>query len=473
LSFCTSEFVLFFLYVFALYSLVPKRWTRHVLLVASYVFYGYWNWRLLGLIWISTLSAHYGALAIDQSNDARIKKRFLYGTVTLNLAILGVFKYFNFFTMSLNTVLASMGLGDGIRYLDLMLPVGISFYTFQAIGYVVDVHRGKSEAERSPLNTALFVAFFAQLVAGPIERAEALLPQLKAERRQTFKGFSDGLYLIFAGTFKKVFIADNLGFFVEKVFDKPFAELNGTLVLLALYAFAFQIYCDFSGYTDIARGVARCLGIELTVNFKLPYLATSPSDFWRRWHITLSRWLRDYLYIPLGGNRGGRLFTARNLMLTMLLGGLWHGAAWTFVAWGGFHGLLLVLQRGVSRFVPSKKPGGELSLFQWTWRVVLMFHAVCLGWLFFRANSIGQAWDFIVLLFTDQGLVKEVLVYAYYIFFYVWPLLAVQIWQALHKKENVFTDLPVPVRGIVYTLAIVLLAALSASDNREFIYFQF
>ena len=475
MSFCTSQFALFFLYVLALYTFLPKRASRLVLLSASYLFYGYWNWYLLGLIWISTVTAHYGALAIHREDDDARRHRYVVATIVLNLGILGLFKYYNFFAGSLNDLLTTFGVKVSVHHLQLLLPVGISFYTFQAIGYVVDVYRRKAPAEPSLFNTALFVAFFPQLVAGPIERVTDLMPQLKAERRQSYEGLSAGLYLIFAGVFKKVFIADNLAFFTERVFDQTDPTVNGTLVLLGLYAFAFQIYCDFSGYTDIARGVARCLGMTLSMNFNLPYFATSPQDLWRRWHITLSQWLRDYLYIPLGGSRGDRFFTGRNLFLTMLLGGLWHGAAWTFVAWGAFHGLILIVHREFRHHFPPKGSGvdDDLTLFQWGWRVVLMFHMTCISWLFFRANSIGQAWDFLVMLVTDHGYTAEVGMYAYYVLFFAWPLIGYQLWQQWRKREVVITDLPIVVRSVIYVGALAALSILSASDNREFIYFQF
>lgn len=314
----------------------------------------YW-WIILGVtLAVIAFNAIYPALM--HLREAHRRRLFLVLSVATNLTILGFFKYFNFFVDTFETALAStFGITTGGWTLHIILPVGISFYIFQTMSYTIDAYRGKVEASRSLIEVATYVSFFPQLVAGPIERASHLLPQFRRPRRVDRADFRHGLWLIVWGLFQKMVVADNMARLVDTTFapftaagPTPAVPEDGLRLLVVIYAFAIQIYCDFAGYTDIARGTARLLGFEIMLNFNLPYLAKDPSDFWRRWHISLSTWLRDYLYIPLGGNRRGTLQTYRNLMLTMLLGGLWHGAAWTFVLWGGFHGFILVVYRGLS-----------------------------------------------------------------------------------------------------------------------------
>jgi D-alanyl-lipoteichoic acid acyltransferase DltB (MBOAT superfamily) len=346
--------------------------------------------------------------------------------------------------------------------------VGISFYTFQTLSYTIDVYRGRISPTRNLLDFALFVAFFPQLVAGPIERASRLLPQLARERPLTARGLASGAWLAGWGLFKKVVIADNLAPLVDEVYA-PGANPAAGEVLLATYAFAFQIYCDFSGYTDIARGVARMFGIDLMLNFRLPYLATAPSDFWRRWHISLSTWLRDYLYIPLGGNRGGRARTLRNLMLTMLLGGLWHGAAWTFVCWGAYHGVLLVAERVWRRRGRSARVGAARRALA----VAGTFHAVCLGWLFFRADSLAGVGSLLRALGSDPhwGLALSWLPSLGLLLL---PLLLGEL--AMLRGDRAEVPLPVGRLARSGAVAALLLAFLLFADvrgGRPFVYFQF
>jgi D-alanyl-lipoteichoic acid acyltransferase DltB (MBOAT superfamily) len=390
LLFNSLEFAVFLVFVLALYLCLPQRAQNRMLLVASYVFYGAWDWRFLGLIALSTLIDYAVGLRIAASDDPARRKRWVVVSIVSNLGILGAFKYAGFFAASLGRLGEALGLDVSPPVLSIVLPVGISFYTFQTLSYTIDVYRGLLKPTRNLLDFALFVSFFPQLVAGPIERATRLLPQIEGARRTTSQQLASGAWLILWGTFKKVVVADNLGALVNAVYA-PGAEPTGLEVLFATYAFAFQIYGDFSGYTDVARGVARLLGVELMLNFDLPYLATSPADFWRRWHISLSSWLRDYLYIPLGGNRKGRARTYVNLMLTMLLGGLWHGAAWTFVVWGAYQGLLLALHRALAPWLARVAPTTAAGRAAW-WlvRVVVTFHLVCLGWLVFRAASLDD-----------------------------------------------------------------------------------
>jgi len=391
--FTTVDFAVFFTTVLALSWLVPTYGTRWRLLVllASYVFYGWWDWRFCLLLAASTMVNQLAAEAIARASTASARRTVLGLAIAADLATLGFFKYAGFFASSLANALGSIGLDAPLPLLQVVLPVGISFFTFQAISYVVDVSRSTTPPA-SRLDFAVYLAFFPHVVAGPIVRAREFIPQL---RRSTAEPRLDGgraICLILGGLFKKMVVAGFLASaIVDPVFETPGAH-SRLEVLAAVYAYAVQIWADFSGYTDIAIGCALLLGIRFPANFDAPYAATSLRDFWRRWHMTLSRWLRDYLYIPLGGSRGTALRTARNLMLTMLLGGLWHGAAWTFVVWGGIHGSLLVLERSLrgrgGAWLPRLSPVASRALGR-----VLTFHAVCLAWIFFRSDSLGTAFS--------------------------------------------------------------------------------
>lgn len=364
----------------------PRAWTW-TMLGASYVFYGWWDPRFLGLVMgVSLVSWAAGRQIASRHTPRATRRRWVMTAVTLDLVVLGFFKYYGFFAQSLAAALQPTGIAPPLPLLRIVLPVGISFFTFQAISYVVDLHRREAEPASLP-EVALYLAFFPQLVAGPIVRAREFLPQLRdhAARRQV--DVAAAVPLIIAGLFKKVVVASYVGStLVDPVFALP-ASHTGPEVLLGIYGYAVQIYADFSGYTDIAIGVALLLGFRFPTNFDAPYAARSLQEFWRRWHITLSSWLRDYLYVPLGGSRGGRLLTYRNLLLTMVLGGLWHGAAWTFLAWGALHGLWLMLERATLRADDGsvRWPGGPIV----GW--IVTFHVVCLGWVVFRADSLGNA----------------------------------------------------------------------------------
>ena len=397
--FTTVDFAVFFTTVLALSWLVPAFGTRWKLLVllSSYVFYAWWDWRFCGLLAASTALNQAAAEAIARSRTAATRRTPLVLAIAAGLATLGFFKYAGFFASSLANALGHLGLGAPLPLLQVVLPVGISFFTFQAISYVVDVYRGTTEPA-SRLDFAVYLAFFPHVVAGPIVRAREFIPQL---RRSTAEPRLDGgraISLILGGLFKKVVLAGFLSTaVVDPVFGAPGAH-SRVEVLAAVYGYAVQIWADFSGYTDIAIGCALLLGIRFPANFDAPYAATSLQDFWRRWHMTLSRWLRDYLYIPLGGSRGSSLLTARNLMLTMLLGGLWHGAAWTFVVWGGIHGGFLVAERRLRRGRPRVETGVNRALAR-----LLTFHVVCLAWIFFRADSVATAFSLLGRLVTGGG----------------------------------------------------------------------
>ncbi len=380
--FPTIQFAVFFVIVLtANWLLLPNRRVWGLFMLgASYVFYGAWDWRFLGLIVASTIGNQTLATLIDRS-EGRRRKGWVTAAVALNLALLGWFKYYGFFATSLVNLFAKAGLDLPLPLLSITLPIGISFFTFQALSYVIDVHRG-IQPVTTLLKFGVFLSFFPHVVAGPIVRSSEFLPQLDVRPDPRRVAAVEAFLLIGGGLFKKVVVANTLAVgLVDPVFAGP-QHFSALEVLVAIYAYAVQIFADFSGYTDIAIGVALLLGIRFPQNFNQPYVSLSLQDFWRRWHMTLSRWLRDYLYIPLGGNRKGEAMTYRNLILTMLLGGLWHGAAWTFVFWGALHGLGLAWERwrGTRREThPWPAPVRRLAT----------FHLVCLGWVFFRADSLS------------------------------------------------------------------------------------
>jgi D-alanyl-lipoteichoic acid acyltransferase DltB (MBOAT superfamily) len=366
-----------------------------------------------------------------------------------------------------------LGLSPDWNLIHIILPIGISFYTFQTMSYTIDIYRKIIEPTTHFLDFALFVSFFPQLVAGPIERASSLLPQVLSPRIIDQATAKRGLYLILWGLFKKVYIADNCAKLVDMTFSAN-GFSNGFEVLLGVYAFAFQIYADFSAYSDIARGVAKTLGFNLMLNFNLPYFATNPSDLWRRWHISLSSWLRDYLYIfALGGNRGGAYETYRNLSLTMLLGGLWHGAAWTFIFWGAYHGLLLVGHRLLSPLLSLIKPESSLSKSVWFWtRIFIMFHLVCISWLLFRAQSMSQILEMTKAFLFDFRVNQAGLLYLGELFQYIWILVIVQFLQFKTDDHFIMMKQPTAVRVAFLTLLVYLLAV-HGTTAESFIYFQF
>ncbi len=407
--FPTFTFAIFFLIVYAAHVILRGRATlwKLFMVTASAVFYGWWDWRFLGLIAGSILGnwALAGLITRVNAPQRRARQhlpgRLLTGlAVALNLAMLGFFKYYGFFSLAVLDVMAAEPTAPPLPLLNIVLPVGISFFTFQALSYVLDVSRGKLQPV-SLLDVAVFLSFFPQLVAGPIVRASEFLPQLGSQARSDTVASHEAAWLIGRGLFKKVVISSYLA---QTIVDPVFASTstaNRADLWLAMYSYAIQIYADFSGYTDIAIGLALLLGFRFPQNFDNPYRATSIRDFWRRWHQTLSRWLRDYLYIPLGGSRKGKILTYRNLMLTMILGGLWHGAAWTFIVWGAIHGVVLSTERLLAglasrRNKPETERASAFKPLQW----FATFHIVCLAWVFFRAGSLDEALDFL------EGLVQ-------------------------------------------------------------------
>ncbi len=439
-----------------------------MLLVASYFFYSCWDWRFLPLILTTTLINYFTARGIEQSDSPSRHKWLITVSVTASLGMLAFFKYWGFFTESAAEMLTWLGFHADIQMLNIILPVGISFYTFQTMSYTIDVYRGKIKATRSFTDFALYVAYFPQLVAGPIERSSSLMPQITNSRKSRPQGdFAEGLYLVMLGLFLKIVVGDNLGFIADGIFAEDRDKLTGTEALVGIYCFAFQIYGDFAGYSSIARGVSKWLGIDLMTNFRMPYLARNPSDFWQRWHISLSSWLRDYLYIPLGGNRGSKLLVYRNLMITMLLGGLWHGAGWTFLIWGGLHGLILCIYRALGNSIKLPALWGRILA------TVFFFHLVCLTWLFFRAESLAQAWEMLVLIFTHQEMTPLANYGLRMVVFFCAPLMAYEIWldkaHSLRRLETVRWGW----RAAVYCYFVFMLIVFPPPVFGQFIYFQF
>jgi len=471
--FNTFDFLLFFVVVYVLQRALPHRPRNVLLLLASYFFYGCWNWRFLSLIFVSTYVDYHCSWRIYRSDEARVRKRYLAASVICNLTLLGVFKYFNFFVDSAVSLMAALGLNPMPWHLDVVLPVGISFYTFQTMSYTIDVYRGLLAPLKNPVDFALYVAFFPQLVAGPIERGKDLAPQMTRKPKVTSEQLRLGAWLVMWGLFKKAVIADNMARIVDPVFGEG-ASPTGGAVMVATYAFAFQIYADFSGYSDIARGLAKLMGYELRLNFCLPYFAKNPREFWRRWHISLSTWLRDYLYIPLGGNRAGRLNTYRNVMIVMLLGGLWHGAAWTFVLWGAYHGVLLVVHRFAReagyRYEP-RTPSGRAA---WSLlRMAVMFHLVCLGWIFFRARSFAHVQVLFDALFNNFVFTEAAARGLWQMLALVSPLVLVQVIQERTGDTAALLKLSTLARSAAYSVVVMMLLALGSFGGKEFIYFQF
>lgn len=471
--FNSFEFIVFFAVVYVVYRFLSHRAQNFFLLAASYLFYASWNWRFLFLLFFSTVVDYLCAKKIDAATDPKERKSWLILSLCVNFGILGFFKYFNFFAGSLADLFSLWGMSLDHFTLKVVLPVGVSFYTFQSISYMLDVYSNKLKAEKNFWDYALFVAFFPQLVAGPIERAQHMLPQYKQPRLITPQKNREGIWFIYWGFFLKVFVADNMERIVGIVF-KESGQIPGVEVVLGSYAFAFQIFGDFAGYSFIAMGAARLLGFDLMTNFLFPYFVTNPRDFWRQWHISLSSWLRDYVYIPLGGNRNGELKTYGNLLLTMFLGGLWHGAAWTFGIWGLFHGVILCCHRLYAVFFKVKNNEVKDVWFLFVFKVIGMFHLTCLGWLIFRVNSLEQLKDMLCSLVFNLGAHSDKAVYlAAQIVFYAWLLLVIQIIQK--HKNNLMTipGLRWCLPWLFYVLMYYLMIFWGEFGGQQFIYFQF
>lgn len=466
-------FPFFFAVVYAAYlGLGPRRFRAQnaLLLAASYLFYGYWDARFLLLLGVSTVLDFLIGGRLDRTDDERVRKRLVTLSVVINLGILGFFKYFDFFIDSTAELVAALGFSVHLPTLQVLLPVGISFYTFQTLSYTIDVYRRRMPATRDFLGFALFVSFFPQLVAGPIERAARLLPQIEAPREVTASKVQAGLWLLVWGYFKKTVIADQAALVSNPLFGGQWESLHGLEPFVAVLGFTIHIYCDFSGYSDIARGLAKLMGFEFLLNFRLPYLATGPSDFWLRWHVSLSTWLRDYLYIPLGGNRGSRLVTYRNMFVVMALGGLWHGAAWPYILWGSYHGVLLVMERvwADARGIDPRRP---LTLAgEWT-RIVLFWPLMLIGMAVVRCTSVDQFWH----LFTSQSflLTDRAAAGLLSLAYFTWPLVVVQLFQHATKDLLVPLRLPLVPRALLFAALILGMLVFGVREPVEFFYFQF
>lgn len=464
--FNSVQFVLFFMAFCLFYFLLPSRYRVWLVLIASYGFYMAWK-PIYGFLMLGvTLVSYWGGYQVQRSPTLGQKRFYLWLTVAIDLGILCYFKYANFGVTSLNVFLHTLGWDSSVPALKVLLPVGISFYVFQALSFTVDVYRNNFPKLPSLVEMGAYIAFFPQLVAGPIERADNLIPQLTRDVKWSATRANSGLRLMLWGLFKKVVVADNLASYVDSVYNNPSMH-TGPSIVLATIAFAFQIYCDFSGYTDTAIGTARVLGIDLMQNFDRPYISQSITEFWRRWHISLSTWLRDYLYISLGGNRVGQVRTYLNLMITMLLGGLWHGASWTFVLWGGLQGVLLVAERMLLGKRANQRSSGLIGSI----RTVVTFGLVCLSWMVFRINS-----------FPDlMTMVSRIPV--------GWPDVFVDVRAMAHGALGVSVLLLVESRasipvlgwfetrrpfriGFYYGLAVLILLV-GVLDGSQFIYFQF
>jgi alginate O-acetyltransferase complex protein AlgI len=470
--FTSQKFLYFFTIIFVVYWSLPWRRVRvWLLLGASFYFYASWNQWLAALIGISTTVDYLIARALEAGAWSRWRKHLLTVSIAANLGLLCYFKYANFFLRSLEEAL---GAAEGsLPLLKVLLPIGISFYTFEAINYVVDVYRGRIRAERNLLHFMLFITFFPHLVAGPIVRARDFLPQIRRPKRWDWVRMELGLQFLIMGLFKKLALADRLALFVDPVFGEPTSYATGA-VWLALLAYTLQIYCDFSGYTDMALGTAHLLGYKLAQNFNLPYLATNISEFWRRWHISLSSWLRDYLFIPLGGSRGSKWQTNRNLLVTMTLGGLWHGANWTFIVWGVLHGVLLIVHRSWRTFCQRRPPldkllqtaaGSSLCL-------AVTFLSVSAGWVLFRAPTLGAAVTiFQRLVVPHGGLAPPLRGDSLWVAAAVVALCSALVHWGIWKRLTL--RLPASALGLGYAIAVILIMVLIPDLGRAFIYFQF
>lgn len=476
--FNSFSFAVFVPIVFLLYWFVFQKSLRAqnvLLLLASYFFYSCWDWRFVFLLLFSTGLDYCSGLQLDKSNNSSIRKFWFYFSIGINLSFLGVFKYFDFFVLSFRDLLIRFGLSVDVLTLNIILPVGISFYTFHGLSYVIDVYKKRISAEKNFVEYAVFVSYFPLLVAGPIERATHLLPQIKVKRNFNYDQAISGLYQILWGLFKKIVIADNCAHFANEIFNDPGSYNGSTLVVGALF-FTFQIYGDFSGYSDIALGTSKLFGIELLKNFAFPYFSRDIAEFWRRWHISLSSWFKDYLYIPLGGSKGGKLIQIRNTFIIFLVSGFWHGANWTFLIWGFLNALyflplLLTNQNRTNLGVVAQYRW--LPNFKETFQILTTFGLTVFAWIFFRADSVTSAFAYIKGIFSKSLLtlpeVRPTFLIILVMFFIVVE------W---HGREGNFALDNFRNHGNrflrwSFTFLILVLLFLFGKEEQQFIYFQF
>ena len=471
--FNSLEFFFFFAAVWVLYVALPHRAQNRMLLGASYLFYGAWNYNFLSLILLSTIVDYQVGKALGRCDEPRRRKQLVSISIVFNLSMLGFFRYMDFFAEPLGELVAGIGITLNPIFYDILLPAGISFYTFQTMSYSLDVYRRHLEPTHKFFDFALFVAFFPQLVAGPIERATRLLPQILQPRKITWERVGSGAWLVMRGTFKKVVIADNLAHIVQAVYAEG-AEVTAWEVVVGTWAFAWQLYGDFSGYSDVARGASRMLGIELMLNFNLPFLATSPRNYWRRWHISLSTWLRDYVYIPLGGNRLGELKTYRNLAITLILAGIWHGPSMNKFMFGLVMAVAICVHRALEPKMKPWQPASQTGkVAWWATRVFVNFQFFTLCWIVFVPDSIGRSWELYSVLLNgpwDVGLAGQ----------WMFPLtLLVAPAMLMHGLQVYFRDLecvlrwPPLVRAATYASVFGAIVFFGEDYGLPFFYFQF
>ncbi|SHK88567.1 D-alanyl-lipoteichoic acid acyltransferase DltB, MBOAT superfamily [Reichenbachiella agariperforans] len=479
--FNSYSFILFFLIVFTSYWVIFKnslKYQNTLIVIASYIFYGWWDWRFLFLIAFSSILDYFIAIGIHNSKSDSNKKLFLFTSLFVNLGLLGFFKYYNFFIDSFSTALTTLGFQSNVTSLNIILPVGISFYTFQTLSYSIDVYRDKLKPTPNFIAFLAYVSFFPQLVAGPIERATHLLPQFLKERRFNYNASIDGLKQALWGFFKKMVIADNCAEFANLIFNNH-QDYQGWALTLGAIFFAFQIYCDFSGYSDIAIGTAKLLGFDLMTNFKYPYFSRNIGEFWRRWHISLSTWFRDYLYIPLGGSQMGTLLSIRNIFIIFIVSGLWHGANWTFVAWGAlnaFYFLPSFLSKQNRKHLNTNAQLKELPAMLFT------FLLVTTAWILFRAESLTEAlsiYQNIIISIPDFTSMKQAGALMFYEANYTLALLTLFMIIEWHGRRNpypiktTFAKKSVFVRMSFYAFLISLIGIYFVAEGTPFIYFQF
>ena len=478
--FNSLQFAGFFVVVVMVYFAIPHRFRWMMLLAASYYFYMCWKAEYVVLIMFSTLVDYFAGLRMSMLSEQKRRRKYLWFSLVCNLGILFFYKYFNFLGQSVTEMLQAFNIYYDTPVFHVLLPVGISFYTFQTLSYTIDVYRGRIPAERHLGIYALYVSFWPQLVAGPIERTSHLLPQLKQRYAFDYDRVTGGLRLMLWGLFKKVVIADQLAVYVNKVYNHV-GDYQGMPLLLATFFFAIQIYCDFSGYTDMARGAAQVMGFDLMENFNRPYFAKSIREFWQRWHISLSTWFRDYVYIPLGGQRTTRWRWHYNLILTFLLSGLWHGANWTFVTWGVLHGCYLIAENLSGSFQARLADHwfvGEHTLMNRALRVGITMSMICFAWIFFRANSMADAWSVIGKMFLIRPDDLGISVIGVPAFLRAMLLLLILFIVDMTERKSsiqlVVTRQPLVVRWLIYTGICWTIALAGVFGVRqEFIYFQF
>ena len=464
--FNSFAFLIFFPMVCLIYFILPYKYRWAFLLVASYYFYMNWKPIYAVLIFGSTLITYISAILVEKfRTDLKLKKFFLVISLLLNFGILFIYKYFNFINESVFSILSYVNLQWEVPNLDILLPVGISFYTFQAVGYTIDVYRGDLKAERHLGIYALFVSFFPQLVAGPIERAKNLLPQFKQSFNVDFERISSGLKIMLWGFFMKLVVADRLSVYVDAVYNNV-PQHNGTSLLLATVLFAIQIYCDFAGYSNIAIGAAKIMGYSLMENFRRPYFSRSISEFWKRWHISLSTWFKDYVYIPLGGNRVSTYRHLFNLFITFVVSGFWHGANWTFFIWGALHGIFLIVGVLKNKLLKQQNSNHFID-------IIITLSMVLFAWIFFRANTISEAFVIIEKIFTQHDSLfidQTTLVYS---------LLGIAILLMKELKDEVGFKISfskssnIFVRYVYYLAMLTIILLFGVFDGGQFIYFQF